>query len=77
MVQIDNAQELLMDFLQQVLCLNNKKKIIGITCHNSIKLAKTAINHKADYIALGSFYASKTKKIRYRATTNILNSIKM
>ncbi|MFL2886682.1 MAG: thiamine phosphate synthase [Candidatus Pelagibacter sp.] len=53
-----------------------KKKIIGITCHNSIKLAKTAINHKADYIALGSFYASKTKKIRYRATTNILNSIK-
>ena len=30
MVQIDNAQELLTDFLLQVLCLNNKKKIIGI-----------------------------------------------
>ena len=53
-----------------------KKKIIGITCHNSIKLAKTAINNKADYIALGSFYTSKTKKIRYKAKINILNSIR-
>ena len=25
-----------------------KKKIVGITCHNSIKLAKVAINNKAD-----------------------------
>tara|TARA_B100000965_G_scaffold404074_1_gene433848 strand:- start:747 stop:1364 length:618 start_codon:yes stop_codon:yes gene_type:complete len=53
-----------------------KKKIIGITCHNSIKLAKTAINNKADYIALGSFYTSKTKKIRYKAKINILKSIR-
>ena len=28
------------------------KKIIGITCHNSIKLAKIAIKNKADYLAL-------------------------
>tara|TARA_B100001029_G_scaffold141273_1_gene120744 strand:- start:158 stop:775 length:618 start_codon:yes stop_codon:yes gene_type:complete len=53
-----------------------KKKIIGITCHNSIKLAKIAINNNANYIALGSFYSTKTKRIRYKAKTNILNSIK-
>ena len=30
-------------------------KIIGITCHNSISLAKVAKNNKADYIAFWSF----------------------
>ena len=53
-----------------------KKKIIGVTCHNSIKLAKNAIKNNADYLAFGAFYASKTKKIRYKAKTNILHSIK-
>ena len=38
-------------------------KIIGITCHNSIKLAKTAIKEKASYIAFGAFFSSKTKKV--------------
>ena len=37
-------------------------KIVGITCHNSIKLAKAAIENKADYIAFGAFNTSKTKK---------------
>ena len=53
-----------------------KNKIIGITCHNSIKLAKIAIKNKADYLAFGAFHASKTKKIRYKAKINILHSIK-
>ncbi len=53
-----------------------KKKIIGITCHNSIKLAKIAIKNNADYIAFGAFFASKTKKTKYVAKINILNSIK-
>ena len=48
------------------------KKIIGITCHNSIKLANIAIKNKADYIALGAFYSSKTKKVKYRASIRIL-----
>ena len=48
------------------------KKIIGITCHNSIKLANIAAKNKADYIALGAFYSSKTKKVRYRASIRIL-----
>ena len=52
------------------------KKIIGITCHNSIKLANIAVNNKADYIALGAFYSSKTKKVKYRATTRILKQVR-
>ena len=50
-------------------------KIIGITCHNSVKLAKIAIKSKADYLAFGAFNASKTKKTRYQATTKILNEV--
>ena len=37
-------------------------KIIGITCHNSIKLAKIAIKNKADYLAFGAFQFIKNKK---------------
>ena len=51
-------------------------KIIGITCHNSIKLAKEALKNKADYIAFGAFYPSKTKKTKYRANLKILKRIK-
>ena len=52
------------------------KKIIGITCHNSIKLANIAAKNKADYIALGAFYSSKTKKVKYRAPIPILKKIR-
>ena len=51
-------------------------KIIGITCHNSINLAKTAIRGKADYIAFGAFFSTKTKKVKYRATAEILKKVK-
>ena len=51
-------------------------KIIGVTCHNSIKLAKTAIKNKASYLAFGAFFSSKTKKARHKATTKILNKAK-
>jgi thiamine-phosphate pyrophosphorylase len=51
-------------------------KIIGITCHNSINLAKAAIKKKADYIAFGAFFSTKTKKVKYRATTKILNKVR-
>ena len=51
-------------------------KIIGITCHNSINLAKAAIKKKADYIAFGAFFSTKTKKVKYRAKTKILNKVK-
>ena len=51
-------------------------KIIGITCHNSLKLVKLAIKNKADYIALGAFYNSKTKKTKYKANLKILKIVK-
>ena len=51
-------------------------KIIGITCHNSIKLAKDAVKRKVDYLAFGAFYSSKTKKTKYRANLKILKKIK-
>ena len=52
------------------------KKIIGITCHNSMNLAKKAIKAKADYIAFGAFNQSKTKKTNYVASVKILNKVK-
>jgi thiamine-phosphate pyrophosphorylase len=53
-----------------------KNKIIGITCHNSIILAKKALKNGADYLAFGAFYSSQTKKIKYKASLKILNSAK-
>ena len=52
------------------------KKIIGITCHNSMNLAKKAIKAKADYIAFGAFNESKTKKTKYAASVKIINKVK-
>jgi len=45
-----------------------KNKIIGVTCHNSIKLVNKAVIDRADYIAIGAFYSSKTKKVKFKAT---------
>ncbi len=53
-----------------------KGKIIGITCHNSINLAKEAIKHKANYIAFGAFFSTKTKKTKYRSHTETLNKVR-
>ena len=53
-----------------------KNKIIGITCHNSISLAKKALVNGADYIAVGAFYKTKTKKVKFRAKPSILRKIK-
>ena len=50
-----------------------KNKILGITCHNSKTLAKTAIKNKVDYIAFGSFFKSKLKPKAKKANINILN----
>ncbi len=54
--------------------INNK--IIGITCHNSINLAKRAIKGGANYIAFGAFFPSKTKKTKYVANIKILDKVK-
>ena len=51
-------------------------KIIGVTCHNSIKLAKVALLKKADYLAFGAFNLSKTKKVKYKASIHTLKKAK-
>ena len=53
-----------------------RSKIIGITCHNSIKLGKVAIKNKADYLAFGAFNVSKTKKTKFKANIGLLKKIK-
>jgi len=59
-----------MDILSARKLIGNK--IIGVTCHNSIKLAKVAVRNKADYLAFGAFNLSKTKKVKYKASVSIL-----
>ena len=51
-------------------------KIIGITCHNSIRLAKAAITENVSYIAFGAFFSTVTKKVKFKANTKILKEIK-
>ena len=49
-----------------------KKKILGITCHNSKILANNAVENKADYIAFGSFFKSRLKPSAKKANLHIL-----
>ena len=49
-----------------------KKKIIGVTCHNSKRLALKAKRYSASYVAFGSFFKSSTKKTAYKANLAIL-----
>jgi thiamine-phosphate pyrophosphorylase len=51
-------------------------KIIGITCHDSIRLAKAAITENVSYIAFGAFFSTVTKKVKFKANTKILKEIK-
>jgi thiamine-phosphate pyrophosphorylase len=51
-------------------------KIIGITCHNSIRLAKAAITENVSYITFGAFFSTVTKKVKFKANTKILKEIK-
>ena len=53
-----------------------KKKIIGVTCHNSISLAKIAIKNNANYLAFGAFNITKTKKVRFRANVGVIKKLK-
>ena len=49
-----------------------KKKIVGVTCHNSKDLALKASRDKADYLAFGSFFKSKLKPNAKKADLKIL-----
>ena len=50
-----------------------KKKIIGITCHNSKKLIRHAVKDGANYIAIGAFFKSKTKKVNFIAKPSLIS----
>ena len=54
----------------------NKKNCFGITCHNSISLAKKALKFKPHYIAFGAFFPTKTKRVKYIAKKDILKKAK-
>ena len=54
----------------------NKKIVFGITCHNSLSLAKKAILLDSTYVAFGAFFPTKTKKVKYAADKNILKKAK-
>jgi len=60
-----------MDFISARKILG-KNKIIGVTCHNSRKLAFRAKKNGANYVAFGSFFKSSTKKSAFRANLQIL-----
>ena len=49
-----------------------KNKLIGVTCHNSKKLALKAKKNGANYVAFGSFFKSYTKKTAFKANLEIL-----
>ena len=49
-----------------------KKRIIGVTCHNSKKLALKANRLGANYVAFGSFFKTSTKKTTFKANLTIL-----
>ena len=49
-----------------------KNKIIGVTCHNSKKLALESKKYGANYVAFGSFFKSSTKKTASKANLQIL-----
>ncbi len=53
-----------------------KNKFFGVTCHNSRKLIKKAINLRPAYIAIGAFYKSETKKVKYKADISLLKYVK-
>ena len=49
-----------------------KKKILGVTCHSSKRLAKNAVDNNVSYVAFGSFFKSKLKQKTVRANLDIL-----
>ena len=53
-----------------------KNKILGTTCHDSIELAKRAVNCNANYLAFGSFFKSKLKPGAKKANPKILIEVK-
>lgn len=51
-------------------------KIIGVSCYQSLDLARAAQAEGADYVAFGSFYPSSTKPRAERAELALLQAVR-
>lgn len=50
--------------------------LIGISCYDSMDLARQAVDQGASYIAFGAFHSSTTKPLARRATAELLSAAK-
>ena len=75
-VNIDGCHMGQLDGSHKIARIKLKKKILGITCHNSISLAEKATKNNADYLAFGSFFKSKLKPGARKVDINILKIAK-
>jgi len=50
--------------------------LIGVSCHDSLDLATRAVNQGANYVAFGSFFPTKTKKVKGKPNTRLLKDWK-
>lgn len=48
------------------------ESVVGVTCHDSGKLALAAENAGADYVAFGSFFPTRTKKVSAMAVPDLI-----
>ncbi len=58
--------------LSDARALLGKGKLIGVSCYNSIELARAAQSGGADYVAFGSFFSSSVKPQAATATPELL-----
>jgi thiamine-phosphate pyrophosphorylase len=58
--------------LREARIILGPRKIVGVSCYQSLELARQAQADGADYVAFGSFYASPTKPQAARAPVQLL-----
>lgn len=59
--------------LREARIILGPKKIVGVSCYQSLAQAREAQAMGADYVAFGSFYASPTKPQAQRAPVQLLH----
>jgi len=52
------------------------KKILGVSCYNSIERASLALKDGADYVALGGFFPTTSKQVAYRANISLIDEFR-
>ena len=75
-VNVDGCHMGQLDGSHKIARMKLKKKILGITCHNSISLAEKASRNNANYLAFGSFFDSRLKPGARKVDVNILKIAK-